>query len=327
VTSESGIAKADRTYSMTAAAAAFGNSGWSDIYVASDSTPSLFLKNGRNGTFVEEGVQRGVALGDDGKERAGMGIAVGNYNLEGKLVIFKTHFLDDTSVLYRNDDDAGFSDVTTASGIGVETRYSGWGTGFADFDNNGLVDLAVATGSVYPEVEGQFPNYSLNTPRYLFRNLGDGKFEELIDEAGLGIAAAHCSRGCAFGDFDNDGDVDIVIINLNEPPSLLRNDVSSDSKWLKVLLVGTKSNRSAIGSRVIARYGGRVQAQAVMAQSSFYSVNDRRLHFGLGANMPRDDCREQRDGEVCAPWFEKEGISSNVKRGRGMTAAPPVEEL
>ena len=201
VTSESGIAKADRTYSMTAAAAAFGNSGWSDIYVASDSTPSLFLKNGRNGTFVEEGVQRGVALGDDGKEQAGMGIAVGNYNLDGKLDIFKTHILDDTSVLYRNDDDAGFSDVTTASGIGVETRYSGWGTGFADFDNNGLVDLAVVTGSVYPEVEGQFPNYSLNTPRYLFRNLGDGKFEELIDEAGLGIAAAHCSRGCAFGDF------------------------------------------------------------------------------------------------------------------------------
>jgi hypothetical protein len=288
VTSESGIAKADRTYSMTAVAADFGNSGWSDIYVASDSTPSLFFKNGRNGKFVEEGVQRGVALSDDGKEQAGMGIAVGDYNLDGKLDIFKTHFLDDTSILYRNDGDAGFSDVTIPSGIGVETRYIGWGAGFADFDNNGLVDLAVVTGSVYPEVEGQFPKYPLNTPRYLFRNLGDGKFEELIEEAGPGIAAAHCSRGCAFGDFDNDGDVDIVIINLNEPPSLLRNDVSNDLKWLKVLLVGTKSNRSAIGSRVIARYGGKVQAQAVMAQSSFYSVNDRRLHFGLGANMHAD---------------------------------------
>lgn len=288
VTSESGIAKADRTYSMTAVAADFGNTGWSDIYVASDSTPSLFFKNGRNGTFVEEGHQSGVALSDDGKEQAGMGIAVGDYNLDGKLDIFKTHFLDDTSVLYRNDGDTGFSDVTTASGIGVETRYIGWGAGFADFDNNGLLDLAVVTGSVYPEVEAPFPKYPLKTPRYLFRNLGDGKFEQLIEEAGRGIADAHCSRGCAFGDFDNDGDVDMVIINLNEPPSLLRNDVSGESKWLKVLLVGTKSNRSAIGSRVLARYGGKVQAQAVMAQSSFYSVNDRRLHFGLGANLRAD---------------------------------------
>jgi hypothetical protein len=269
-------------------AADFSNSGWSDIYVASDSTPSLFLRNARNGTFVEEGLQRGVALSDDGKEQAGMGIAVGDYNLDGKLDIFKTHFLDDTSVLYRNDGEAGFSDVTMASGIGVETRYIGWGTGFADFDNNGLVDLAVVTGSVYPEIEAQFPKYPLKTPRYIFRNLGDGKFEELVEEAGPGIAAAHCSRGCAFGDFDNDGDVDMIIINLNEPPSLLRNDVSSESKWLKILLIGTKSNRSAIGSRVIARYGGKAQAQAVMAQSSFYSVNDRRLHFGLGANTHAD---------------------------------------
>jgi len=288
VTLETGVAKADRTYSMTAVAADFSNNGWSDIYVASDSTPSLFLRNARNGKFVEEGVQRGVALSDDGKEQAGMGIAVGDYNLDGKLDIFKTHFLDDTSVLYRNDGEAGFSDVTMASGIGVETRYIGWGTGFADFDNNGLVDLAVVTGSVYPEIEAQFPKYPLKTPRYIFRNLGDGKFEELVEEAGPGISAAHCSRGCAFGDFDNDGDVDMVIINLNEPPSLLRNDVSGESKWLKVLLVGTKSNRSAIGSRVVARYGGRTQAQAVMAQSSFYSVNDRRLHFGLGTNTRAD---------------------------------------
>jgi enediyne biosynthesis protein E4 len=148
--------------------------------------------------------------------------------------------------------------------------------------------LAVVTGSVYPEVEAEFPNYPLKTPRFIFRNLGNGKFEELMDEAGPGIAAVHCSRGCAFGDFDNDGDVDMVIINLNEPPSLLRNDVSGEGRWLKVLLVGTKSNRSAIGSTVLARYGGKVQAQAVLGQSSFYSVNDRRLHFGLGTSTSAD---------------------------------------
>jgi hypothetical protein len=237
---------------------------------------------------VEEGVQQGVGLSDDGKEQAGMGVAVGDYNLDGRLDIFKTHFSNDTSVLYRNDGQAGFTDVTIAAGIGVETRYIGWGTGFADFDNNGLPDLAVVTGSVYPEVEGHFPEYPLKTPRYIFRNLGNGKFEELTEGAGPGITAKHCSRGCAFGDFDNDGDVDMVVVNLNEPPSLLKNDVSSGLNWLKVLLIGTRSNRSAIGSRVIARYGDKVQAQTVMAQSSFYSVNDRRLHFGLGVNTHVD---------------------------------------
>lgn len=288
VSEESGIAKAQRTYSMTSVAADFRANGWTDIYVASDSTPSLLFHNKRNGTFAEEGADLGVAFSEDGVEQAGMGVAVGDYNLDGRLDIFKTHFSDDTSVLYRNDGPTGFTDVTIAAGFGVETRYICWGTGFADFDNNGLPDLAVVTGSVYPEVEAQLPDYPLKTPRLLFRNLGDGRFEELSEQAGPGIAAAHCSRGCAFGDFDNDGDVDMVIVNLNESPSLLRNDVSGDSKWLKVFLIGTKSNRSAIGSRVLVRYGGKVQAQAVMAQSSFYSVNDRRLHFGLGSNTYAD---------------------------------------
>jgi hypothetical protein len=288
VSQESGIAKAQRTYGMTAVAADFSNNGWTDIYVASDSTPSLFFRNKHNGTFAESGAEQGVAFSADGAEQAGMGVAVGDYNLDGNLDIFKTHFADDTNVLYRNDGGANFTDVTIPAGFGVETRYICWGTGFADFDNDGWPDLAVVTGSVYPEVEAQFPDYPLKTPRFIFRNLGNGKFEELIDEAGPGIGALHCSRGCAFGDFDNDGDVDMVVINLNEAPSLLRNDLSGSRNWLKVFLVGTKSNRSAIGSRVLARYGGKVQAQAVMAQSSFYSVNDRRLHFGLGASSHAD---------------------------------------
>jgi hypothetical protein len=288
VSEETGIAKSPRTYSMTTVAADFSNDGWTDLYVASDSTPSLLLHNRHNSTFLEEGAERGVAFSADGAEQAGMGVAVGDYNLDGNLDIFKTHFSDDTNVLYRNDGSANFTDVTIAAGFGVETRYTCWGTGFADFDNNGWPDLAVVTGSVYPEVEAEFPEYPLKTPRFIFRNLGNSKFEELIDEAGPGISAAHCSRGCAFGDFDNDGDVDMVIVNLNEPPSLLRNDLKSDLNWLKVFLVGTKSNRSAIGSRVIAKYGGKVQAQAIMGQSSFYSVNDRRLHFGLGRSTHAD---------------------------------------
>ena len=288
VSTAAGIGAAPLTYSMSAVAADFSNRGWSDLYVASDSTPSLFFRNKHNGTFAEEGAEVGVAFSADGAEQAGMGIAVGDYNLDGNLDIFKTHFSDDTNVLYRNDGSSGFTDVTIAAGFGVETRYICWGTGFADFDNNGWPDLVVATGSVYPEVEAQFPEYPLKTPRLIFRSLGAGKFEELIEEAGSGIAAAHCSRGLALGDFDNDGDVDIVIINLNEPPSLLRNDLPEGTNWLKVLLLGTKSNRSAIGSTVLVKYGDKVQAQAVLGQSSFYSVNDRRLHFGLGTSSHAD---------------------------------------
>jgi enediyne biosynthesis protein E4 len=229
-----------------------------------------------------------VALSEDGLEQAGMGVAVGDYDLDGSLDIFKTHFSDDTHTLYRNDGKGYFNDVTIRAGLGVETRYVGWGTGMADLDNDGFPDLFVATGSVYPEVEKTLPAYPFRTPRLVFRNLGDGRFEELIEEAGPGVAAVHTSRGCAFGDFDNDGDVDVVVVNLNEPPSLLRNDVSGDGHWLKVLLQGVKSNRSAIGARVIAQYAGRTHAQEVTAQSSFYSANDRRLHFGLGSAATAD---------------------------------------
>jgi hypothetical protein len=191
-------------------------------------------------------------------------------------------------VLYRNDGKGYFDDFTIRAGLAVETRFVGWGAGIVDLDNDGFPDLFLVTGSVYPEVERTLPAYPFKTPRLVFRNLGDGRFEELIDEAGSGVAAPHTSRGCAFGDFDNDGDVDVLVMNMNEPPSLLRNDVSSGGHWLKVLLVGVTSNRSAIGARVIARYGGRSQAQEVTAQSSFYSVNDRRLHFGLGAAASAD---------------------------------------
>jgi hypothetical protein len=273
---------------MTAVAADYDNDGWPDIYVACDSTPSWLFRNQHDGTFRQEGLERGVALSEDGLEQAGMGVAVGDYDLDGSLDLFKTHFSDDTNVLYRNDGKGYFNDVTIRAGLGVETRYVGWGAGMADLDNDGLPDLFVATGSVYPEVERTLPAYPFRTPRLVFRSLGDGKFEELIDEAGPGVAAPHTSRGCAFGDFDNDGDVDIVVINMNEPPSLLRNDVSGDGHWLKVLLVGVKSNRSAIGARVVARYGERTQAQEVMASSSFYSASDRRLHFGLGSATTAD---------------------------------------
>ena len=286
VSESSGVAKATGGYGMTAVAADFDNDGWPDIYVACDSTPSFLFRNNHDGTFREEGLMRGVALSEDGQEQAGMGVAIGDFNLDGNLDLFKTHFADDTAVLYQNDGKGSFEDVTVRSGLGVETRYISWGAGMADLDNNGWPDLFVVTGSVYPEVARVLTQYPYKTPRLIFRSLGESKgsvrFEEILEGAGPGIGAAHSSRGCAFGDFDNDGDVDILIMNMNEPPSLLRNDVSGTGHWLKVLLLGVKTNRSAIGSRVTVGYDGKVQAQEVTAQASFYSVNDRRMHFGLG---------------------------------------------
>jgi hypothetical protein len=323
VSESAGITKPGSGYSLTAVAADFDNDGWPDIYVAADSTPALLYRNRHDGTFSEEALQRGVALNEDGQEQAGMGIAVGDYNLDGLLDIFKTHFAEDTPTLYQNTPKGNFTDVTIRAGLGVETRFICWGTGFADFDNDGYPDIFVATGSVYPEVEKKYPDQPHRTPRLLFRNLGDGRFEELIDQAGPALGALHASRGVAFGDFDNDGDVDILIMNQNEPPSLLRNDVTGDGHWLKVKLEGVKSNRSAIGARVTAHYGGKRQAQEVLAQSSYMSVSDRRLHFGLGA-------AESADLEIRWPNGNLERIAKVaanrlvvVKEGAGIVSWVP----
>lgn len=281
VSAEAGVAQVDGGYGLTAVAADFDGDGWPDIYVACDSTPSLLFRNQGNGTFKEEGLLRGAALSEDGLEQAGMGIGLGDYDLDGDIDIFKTHFADDTNILYRNDGKGYFEDMTVRSGLAVETRFVGWGAGILDLDNNGLPDIFYVTGNVFPEVERKLPQYPHKTRSIIFRNLGEGKFEELLRQGGPGVAAAHSSRGAAFGDYDNDGDLDILIVNLNEPPSLLRNDLGGDHHWLKVQLVGVDSNRSAIGARVTVLYGDRLQTQEVQAQSSFLSHNDRRLHFGL----------------------------------------------
>ncbi len=283
VTKKAGIDVATESYGMTVVAADFDEDGWPDIFVACDSTPSLLFMNNHDGTFREEGITRGVALSEDGMEQAGMGVGIGDYNLDGHLDLFKTHFIGDTSGFYRNDGKGNFDEVTRASKVGVETHYTSWGAGLADLDNDGYPDVLFVTGSVYPEVERKLPQYPHKTPRVLFRNLGNGTFEEIESQGGEGISTPHSSRGCAFGDFDNDGDMDVLIVNMNEPPSLLRNDLKVKQNWFKVKLEGVKSNRSAIGARVLAHYGGNVQVQTVLSQSSYYSCNDSRLHFGVGA--------------------------------------------
>jgi len=288
VSDKAGISAVKPGYGLTAVAADFDGDGWQDIYVACDTSASLLFRNNHDGTFTEVGLESGVALNEDGQEQAGMGLGIGDFNNDGYLDVLKTHFSDDTPALYQNNGKGLFRDVTIRSGLGVETRYVSWGAGIVDLDNDGLPDLFFTTGMVYPEVEAKLPGYPYKSPNILFRNLDGGKFEELLDQAGPGITEPHSSRGVAFGDFDNDGDIDILVINLNEPPSLLRNDLTADRHWLKVLLIGVASNRSAIGAQVVAVYGGRRQAQAVLAQSSYLSVNDRRLHFGLGTATSAD---------------------------------------
>ena len=288
VTDKALLAGPAQCYGMTVVAADFDEDGWQDIYVACDSTPSRLYMNNRDGTFREEGIVRGVGLNDNGEEQSGMGVGIGDFRLSGHLDLLKTHFIEDTCELFQNDGKANFTDATLSSRIGIETSYTCWGAGIVDLDNDGYPDIFIVTGGVYPEVERRFPRYPDKCPRVLFRNLGNGTFEELGREAGPAIMERHSSRGCAFGDFDNDGDIDILIVNMNEPPSLLRNDIRGTNHWMKVKLVGTQSNRSAIGARVLVRYGGKVQAQAVTSQSSFYSSNDKRLHFGLGSAIAAD---------------------------------------
>src|SRR5665213_3438884 len=282
VSKESGIAAVRGSYGLTAVCFDADEDGWPDLYVACDTTDSLLLLNNHDGTFTEDALMRGVAVSPEGMAMAGMGVAIGDYDLDGHLDILKTHFQLQPSGLYHDMGKGEFEDRAFPAGISGERRYVSWGDGMVDLDNDGYPDIFWVTGNVYAEVERINPRFPYKGPRVLFRNRGDGTFARITDEAGPAISATYVSRGCAFGDFDNDGDLDILVMNQHEPPTLLRNDCPKDNHWLKVRLEGTKSNRSAIGARVLVRYGGKVQAQERMSQSSYCSANDARLHFGLG---------------------------------------------
>jgi len=282
VSEKAGILKPGARFSITAVSYDFDNDGWPDIYVAVDSEPSLLFHNNHDGTFTDIGVTAGCAYSEAGHEQAGMGVAVGDYDCDGWLDIFKTNFTDDTCNLYHNNGDGTFSDVTFPSGIAVNSRYVAWGCGFLDYDNDGWADLMQINGHVYPEIAGHEVGQTYKNPRIVYRNLGNGQFKDVSAVMGPGISEHFSSRGAAFGDYDNDGDVDVLVLNMNDLPSLLRNDGGNKQNWIKIKLIGTKCNRTAIGARVRVVTGDHVQMDEVHSGSSVMSQGDLRLHFGLG---------------------------------------------
>jgi enediyne biosynthesis protein E4 len=290
VSVKSRVSEAQGFYAFTAVAADLNEDGWTDLYVASDSTPSLLFRNNKNGTFSEVGTEAGVAFNEHGFEQGGMGLALADFNGDGHIDLMKTNFAGDHPNLYVNRGKGIFEDGVLRAGLGVNPQYVGWGIGFADFDNDGLPDLLQVNGHVYPELEARKSSEEYRNPRIVYRNLGKGRFEDVSARSGPGIGEKHSSRGAAFGDFDNDGDVDVLVMNMNEPPSLLRNELKSANHWVRLKLEGTKSNRSAIGAVVSI---GK-QKLPVLSQSSFTSQSDLRLHFGLGS--------ASETGEITVRW-------------------------
>ena len=282
VTAKAHIDRTDGHYAFSVSTFDFDEDGWPDIFVACDSTPSILYRNNHDGTFTDVAVTAGAAFNEDGREQAGMGSTIGDYNGDGHLDIFKTNFSDDTSTLYKNNGDGTFNDATSIAGLGLYTQYLGWGTMFLDVDNDGWPDLLLVNGHVYPEVDSQHLGSSYKEPRILFHNNGDGTFSDISSTAGSAITTLASSRGLAIGDLWNDGRISAVVNNMNAAPSLLVNQVRSSSHWIAVHTVGTKSNPDGIGARIRVKAGARVLVDEVRSGSSYISNSDMRVHFGLG---------------------------------------------
>jgi len=313
VSAKSGILKPGPRYSITAVSYDFDNDGWPDIYVAVDSQPSILFRNNHDGTFTDVAMIAGCAYSEDGHEQAGMGVGVGDYDCDGWLDIFKTNFADDTCNLYHNNGDGTFNDVTFSSGIGINNRYVAWGCGFIDYDNDGWQDIIQINGHVYPQIDAHDIGQSYKNPRLVYKNLRNGQFKDVSSSMGPGISERFSSRGAAFGDYDNDGDLDVLVLNLGDAPSLLRNDGGNKQNWIKLKLIGTKCNRTAIGARARVVVGGHAQIDEVHSGSSVMSQSDLRLHFGLGKADVVDAI------EIKWPTTQKTEKFTNVKANQIIT--------
>jgi hypothetical protein len=325
VTEKSGILQANGTYGLGVLTGDFDNDGWPDIYVANDSTASLLYQNKKNGKFEDIATEAGCALSADGKPQAGMGVSASDYDLDGNLDIVKTNFAGDTPSLYHNIGGAVFEDTTFQGGLGRHTQFLGWGCGFFDPDNDGWPDILICNGHVYPEVEQLQTEAGYPQQKLVYKNLRNGRFDDVSPQAGPGIMAPVASRGCAFGDFDNDGDMDVVVNTVNDYPQLIRCDVTNGSNWLKVRTIGVKSNRSGIGTRLRCvthppdEPKVHQQIDEVRSGGSYISQNDLRIHFGIG-KAEKVDLLEIRwpSGQIDALKDIKPNQLIFVKEGEGI---------
>ena len=290
VSKKAGVDDSKHYYGMGVVWGDYDNDGWPDFYVANDAGPNYLYRNKHDGTFEEVGLMLGADLSGDGQEMGSMGVDFGDYDHKGKLDLMVTEFVDQSDSLYHNNGDNGFGDVSWHAGIGQPSHpYVGWGTGFVDFDNSGWLDIFVSNGHVYPQVDN-IPNAAhYRQPMLLFRNNHDGTFEENGAAVGFGDIPLQSRRGAAFGDINNDGCVDIVTLDVGEPPSLLLNHCQNGNHRVLFRLLGTKSNRLAIGARVTVKSGGVTQFSEVKGGSSYISQSDLRQHFGLGKSTKMDE--------------------------------------
>lgn len=283
VSERSRVSQSRDHYGLGVLVSDFDNDGFPDVYVANDKTPSLLFRNRRDGTFEESAIFSGVAFDPDGRVTSGMGAAAGDFDRDGWLDILKTNFSGESASLYHNRRESFFLDEAAAYGVGKNLNWVGWGCGFADFDNDGWPDIFIVNGHVFPELEGAKAGQNYRQPRVLYRNLQGKRFEDVSGKAGPAVTTPASGRGAAFGDFDNDGRLDIVINEMGEAPSLLRGQTRNENHWISIRPEGVKSNRSAIGARVTCITGSLRQMDEVRSGGSYFSQNDFRLHFGLGA--------------------------------------------
>lgn len=323
VTVKAHIDRTEGHYSLGVTTLDFDDDGWPDIYVACDSTPSILYRNNHDGSFTDVAVTAGAAFNEDGREQAGMGTTVGDFDGDGRPDIFKTNFSDDTSTLYRNNGDGTFTDATFSAGLGLHTQYLGWGTMFFDFDNDGWPDLILANGHVYPEVDKYHLGSNFQEPRILYHNEGNGTFTDVSAAAGSGITTPASSRGLAVGDLWNDGRLSVVVSNMSAHPSLLVNDVHYSNHWIAFKTLGTRSNRDGIGAKLTLKVGKRMLVDEVRSGSSYISNSDMRVHFGLGA-LTRIDSLQVRWPSGLVEQFENLKVDSiqTVKEGTGTEVNP-----